>query len=98
MPDLHVIAAGSLLAFTLNDSKFRMPVGRVQSLYMKPCSFREFLMISHHQKLCDYLSGIHVHDQIEKPFHELLLEKLHEYFILGGMPEVIDYYLKHKDL
>jgi predicted AAA+ superfamily ATPase len=39
-PALHVIAAGSLLEFTLNDADFRMPVGRVQSRYLKPLSFK----------------------------------------------------------
>jgi len=36
LPQLHVIGAGSLLEFVLNDANFRMPVGRVQSLYLKP--------------------------------------------------------------
>ena len=43
MPELHVIGAGSLLEFALNDKNFRMPVGRVQFLYMHPLSFYEYL-------------------------------------------------------
>src|SRR6185312_14951701 len=43
LPALHVIGAGSLLEFTLNDANFRMPVGRIQSLYLKPLSFKEYL-------------------------------------------------------
>ena len=39
MPELHVIAAGSLLEFALNNEKMRMPVGRVESLFLKPLSF-----------------------------------------------------------
>jgi len=39
MPELHVIAAGSLLEFTLKAENLRMPVGRVQYLYMYPMSF-----------------------------------------------------------
>jgi len=43
MPGLHVIGAGSLLEFVMSQEDFRMPVGRVQYLYMKPLSFLEFL-------------------------------------------------------
>ena len=43
MPELHVIGAGSLLEFVISQEDFRMPVGRIQYLYMKPLSFLEFL-------------------------------------------------------
>ena len=39
MPDLHVIGAGSLLEFVLNEENFHMPVGRIQFLYLRPLSF-----------------------------------------------------------
>ena len=42
MPDLHVIAAGSLLEFVMEDSSF--PVGRVEFEWMYPLSFEEFLL------------------------------------------------------
>lgn len=41
-PDLYVIAAGSLLE-NLVDVKVSFPVGRVQYLALRPCSFSEFL-------------------------------------------------------
>jgi uncharacterized protein len=40
-PELHVIAAGSLLDFVLEQ--VGVPVGRVQFLYLYPLSFAEFL-------------------------------------------------------
>ncbi len=43
MPELHVIAAGSLLEFLLRDEVFSFPVGRVDFLYLKPLSFIEYL-------------------------------------------------------
>ena len=43
MPDLHIIGAGSLLEFALQSENFKMPVGRVQYLYLQPMSFGEFL-------------------------------------------------------
>lgn len=38
MPELHVVGAGSLLEFTLRSSGFRMPVGRIQYLVLRPLS------------------------------------------------------------
>lgn len=96
LPALHVIGAGSLLEFALNSTEYRKPVGRVQSLYMKPCSFKEYLMASGDSKLLHYLSEVTLKTGVEEPFHQLLLEKCREYFVLGGMPEVIDYYIKQK--
>jgi predicted AAA+ superfamily ATPase len=96
MPELHVIAAGSLLEFALNADEFRKPVGRIQSLYMKPFSFKEFLMASGDHKLLEYLASIRLPEKIETAVHEVLLEKCREYFVLGGMPEVVNYYTQQK--
>lgn len=97
MPSLHVIAAGSLLEFTLNKPDFRMPVGRIQSLFMKPCSFEEFLIVTGRRDLSEYLSQVQLGSQIETPIHETLLDLLREYFILGGMPEVVSHYVEQRD-
>lgn len=96
MPELHVIGAGSFLEFVINDDVYSQPVGRVQSLYMKPCSLYEYLLASKEAPLLEYLSEVSPLTGIETPLHEKLLEKCREYYILGGMPEVIDYYLKTK--
>lgn len=97
MPELHVIAAGSLLEFVLNKKDFKMPVGRIESLYMYPCSFKEFLMASGEQKALEYLSGITLQEGIDAGIHEKLLTKLREYFIVGGMPEILSYFVEHYD-
>lgn len=96
LPQMHIIGAGSLLEFALNSSEYRKPVGRVQSLYMKPCSFQEYLIARGDIKLVEYLSQVTMQTGVETPFHDLLLEKCHEYFVLGGMPEVLDYYIKEQ--
>jgi uncharacterized protein len=98
LPELHVIAAGSLLEFTLADASYQQPVGRVQSLYMKPLSFQEFLLACGDKKLVDFLASVHIGMRIAEPIHDLLLEKSRQYFILGGMPEVIAYYVMNKQL
>lgn len=97
LPKLHIIAAGSLLEFALGDEEFKMPVGRVQSIYMKPCSFKEFLINSTNADLCAYLESVTLKEGIDKAVHITLLEKLREYFIVGGMPEVLNSYLNNKN-
>lgn len=94
LPALHVIGAGSFLEFVINADEYSQPVGRVQSLYMKPCSWYEYLLASQEQQLIQYLSSVTLKTGIEKAVHEHLLAKCREYFILGGMPEVLDYYIE----
>lgn len=97
LPQLHVIAAGSLLEFTLNKPDFRMPVGRVQSLYIKPLSFYEYLQATQSPDNLAYLQQIDIHSEIPGAIHDRLLQHVKEYLLLGGMPAVVDRYLKTKD-
>lgn len=96
LPALHVIGAGSLLEFVFNDVEFQQPVGRVESLYMHPVSFKEYLFNSGEQRLIDYVGTLSVKDTVMTAIHDLLLERCKEYFILGGMPEVIHHYIQTK--
>lgn len=98
MPELHVIGAGSLLEFTLNDTQFRMPVGRVQFLYLKPLSFIEYLNAIGQAQFVDYLAGVSLKTKIELSVHEQLLKLVKQYFILGGMPSVLQSFIDGQDL
>lgn len=98
MPELHIIGAGSLLEFTLNDPQFRMPVGRIQFMYLRPVSFGEFLDASGNGQLRTYLQKIHLENTIEEVVHQKLLSLITEYCALGGMPAVIAEYLQSKNL
>ncbi len=97
MPTLHVIAAGSLLEFVLNDESFRMPVGRVHSLYLKPMSFKEFLLASGYTELSEQLSQAKLSTPFNPAIIDLLEKLLLIYFITGGMPEVVHTYLQFED-
>ncbi len=97
-PDLHVIAAGSLLEFTLNDGDFSLPVGRIEFLFLYPLSFAEFLLALGDEKLCDYLSHIQLTDRIPESIHYKALERLKLYFVMGGMPAVVQSYIDSGDL
>ncbi len=89
MPSLHVIAAGSLLEFILHDPDFSFPVGRVQTLYMRPLSFREFLQIRGERHAVEWIQTATLQQPIGGATHLLLLRLLKEYFILGGMPQAV---------
>ncbi len=97
-PALHVIAAGSLLEFVLNSENFRMPVGRIEMLYLRPMSFLEFLLALDENKLVEFIQTVQINENIIQPIHEKLSELAHLYFHLGGMPAVVQAYQQLKKL
>lgn len=96
--ELHIIAAGSLLEFTLASKALSIPVGRIQYLYMFPLSFGEFLTALGNDSLRKYLNTQGNLSKITNAVHEKLLVQLRLYYILGGMPEVVQTYITTKDL
>jgi uncharacterized protein len=93
MPNLHVIAAGSLLEFVIHEEQFSFPVGRVEFMYLKPLSFIEYLLSKGFTHLLEFLRKISVHEKIDPSIHEHLMTLLKEYFLIGGMPAVVQTYL-----
>lgn len=87
-PQLHVIAAGSLLEFAVKKLSF--PVGRVQFLNMFPMSFAEYLMATNK----DVAADIVLSAPISQPdsVHSMILEELRRYMFIGGMPESVQSY------
>lgn len=98
MQDLHVISAGSLLEFVLNDQNFSMPVGRVQYMYIRPLSFTEFLHAIGKDRLLAYIQRTNLNDEYNPNIHSQLLEHFQEYVGLGGMPAVIAEFLANNQL
>ena len=93
MGDLHVIAAGSLLEFALVDKDLSFPVGRVQSIYMRPLSFLEFLEVMDEGQLIQFILTFEWGTEIGQAVHERLMELVKIYFFVGGMPGAIAKYL-----
>jgi len=88
LPDLHVVAAGSLLEFAIGTSAF--PVGRVQFLNVFPMTFEEFLRATGDQVAADIVSGpLRAEADVS---HAHLLERLRRYLFVGGMPEAVAAY------
>lgn len=94
VPELHVIAAGSLLDFALADISF--PVGRVQFLEMHPLAFAEYLWaIGRDQAAGTVLSPP---GTVSGAVHESLLDDLRAYFFVGGMPEAVLAYARNRSI
>ena len=98
MPDLHVIAAGSLLDFALREFQYSMPVGRVEYLHLHPLTFQEFLQAIGENALADHLQRYHVGDDLGEIVCAKLRELLRVYFFVGGMPAAVAAYVERRDL
>jgi predicted AAA+ superfamily ATPase len=94
LPELHILAAGSLLEFTLSQAAFSMPVGRIEYLHLGPMNFEEFLMALNQEGLVDFLKNYQLTEEIPKTIHEKLMDFIKIYFIIGGMPASIKAYLQ----
>ena len=94
LPDVYLIAAGSLLEIALQDQHIGFPVGRVAHLFMYPLSFREFLVAT------GAGPAIAAFDTVPSPAYALaeLLQLFHRYALIGGMPEVVAEYAAKRDL
>jgi uncharacterized protein len=98
MPGLHIIGAGSLLEFSLNVEDFRVPVGRVQYMYMGPMSFGEFLEAKGEIELRSYVNDYANLEKISNGLHDKLNELVRKYFIIGGMPAAVKEYVNSGDI
>ena len=94
MPQLAVCAAGSLLGVMLSDISF--PVGKVEFIDVYPLTLEEFILNGDNPVLYDqYIQGAR-NGKVSEGLHLKLLEALKTYYVTGGMPEVVDAYLKNK--
>ena len=96
MPELHVIAAGSLLEFALKQLP-TFGVGRIHSMFMYPMTFDEFLDANGQQLLIEARNQASVDNPLPEPLHDKLLELLRTYILVGGMPEAVKTWVKYHD-
>jgi predicted AAA+ superfamily ATPase len=96
-PNLHIIAAGSLLEFALAELP-SFGVGRVRSLFMYPFSFIEFLGALNEKRLVSMLQQANPSKPINLIFHEKLKIYLKKFLIIGGMPQAVQTYVVSGDL
>lgn len=96
--DLHVIGAGSLLEFALSQEDFKMPVGRIQYVFLKPLSFLEFLDAIGEEKIRNIIENLSQNNLPSKVIHEHILSFIKLYSITGGMPAVVFEYINSKNI
>ena len=93
-PHIPLIAAGSLLEFTLAKHSFSMPVGRIQYLFLYPMSFEEVLEAMSQDDLLALLRTYQIGDIFPDAAHTRLLDLQRKYFLTGGMPEAVHRYIE----
>ncbi len=90
-PELHIVAAGSLLEFAL-ESLTSFGVGRIRSMFIYPFSFEEFAIAMDEEMLWSAITKASSEKPLTTPVHKKALALLKKFFILGGMPEVVSAY------
>ena len=97
MPNLHLIAACSLLEFALAEIP-SFGVGRVRSIFMYPLSFEEFLLANKEKSLVEALNKATTQTPFPEIFHQKLKGYLKKFLIIGGMPEAVKTYITNGDM
>jgi predicted AAA+ superfamily ATPase len=93
LPEICVIAAGSLLEFNISNISF--PVGRVEFYWMYPITFMEFLQAKKSGSLIPSIPDLDSIKPVPDLIHEKMLDNLKEYYIIGGMPEAVQTYINN---
>lgn len=91
--DLFVVAAGSLLE-SIMKKRISFPVGRVEYMAMRPCSFREFLFATGNDQMVEMLEK----QEVPVFLHSQLNTWFKRYATIGGMPEIVDLYARNADI
>lgn len=91
----HIVSAGSLLGVALHEGT-SFPVGKVDFLDLMPLSFFEFIEAIGENDLLKIL--VENNFSMMKVFSTKLKQYLKLYYFIGGMPEVVNAYVKNGDL
>lgn len=97
MPDLHVIAAGSLLGVALRKEGISFPVGKVDRIEMYPMSFEEFVIADGGKKYIEALNKFAYERELSELYSVPMEKYLKNYYIIGGMPEAVQAWVDTHD-
>jgi len=96
--EYHVIALGSLLGVSTHRNNYSFPVGKVEFMNMYPMDFEEYLLAKNEENLVNMIKECYNNDSyLENAFHERALNYYKEYLLIGGLPEVVEEYIKNKN-
>ena len=96
LPELHVVAAGSLLEFVLDDIP-TFGVGRIHSMYMYPMTFDEFLEANDETLLLETRNQASPTFPLPIPLHDKLTSLIRTFMLVGGMPESVAKWVETHD-
>ena len=96
LPELHVVAAGSLLEFALEDLP-SFGVGRIHSMFVYPMTFDEFLVANGEQLLMEVRDSASAMHPLPLPLYEKLVGLVRTYMLVGGMPESVAKWVETHD-
>jgi len=91
--DLHIAAAGSLLGVKLS-SPGSFPVGKVNFLHLFPMTFLEFLDAAGEERYRSLVESVKKPEPLTEALHLYLIDLLRNYYMVGGMPEAVQQYVK----
>ena len=94
--EYHIASAGSLLGVKLSKPN-TFPVGKVNFINMYPLTFLEFLDAVDQSELRKLIEKTSEFIPYPEPFHQKLIDLLHSYYYIGGMPEVVRYFSETND-
>lgn len=97
-PEIKVIAAGSLLEVIIKKGGFQIPVGRVDYLFMHPCSFNENLLAHDNKTALEILKNIDLKNLPSQSIHTELKKKYSQFAAVGGMPEAVSSVIEDSNL
>ena len=96
-PEYHIVCAGSLLGIALKKQP-SFPVGKVDFLTLYPMSYAEFLLANGETQLAGYLAAFKRGEKISEPVANKLVTYLKQYYVTGGMPEVVQTWCETHDI
>lgn len=105
---IPVIATGSMVRIKiqrethkrgpLHDNQFLFPIGKIDQITIYPMSFDEYLMNANEILYKKVRAAYENRKQVDQHIHDLAMEHVYRYLLIGGMPEVVDAYLESGNL
>ena len=107
---IHVIATGSMVRIKLHresrkqnaektaKDQFLFPVGKIDQITIYPMTFGEFLLNNNSLLYSKVRESYDSKQALPTEIHNLALNEVYKYLLIGGMPEAVEAYIERKDL
>ena len=106
--EIPVIATGSMVRIKLtrhthkrgvsDSGDFLFPVGKINQLTVYPMTFDEYLMNKNKILYSAVKKAYDSKTPLATPIHNIAMEEIHKYLLVGGMPEAVEAYIKRDNL